>query len=341
MTGASGRAKSGGFLTPESYARGLWRAGRGTTARSPRVARLDAARFGRHNGPRSPAGLIDSAPDVPPLRLSFTPEYETRMTFIRWLGTWAVAAVGRWVYLTGVVYAVVVLAANPRTWHRTVREVLARQVLFTGVEAVRLTAAVAFFVGAAVVVQAQVWLLRLGQAAAVGPLLAAVVVREVGPLLANVIVVVRSGNAIAVELANMKTHGEVRVLDAQGLDPLVYLVVPRAVGLTVSVSCLTVLLSVIALAAGYLLGLGVGARVGTPAVFTGEIVKAIGPWDVATVATKAVVPSLLAGVICCTEGLGVGGAATDIPRAVTRAVQRSFVSLFVTSGLITVATYVY
>ena len=261
------------------------------------------------------------------------------MTYVRWLGNWALTAVRRWVYLTAVVYAVVVLAASPRTWHRTVRDVLARQVLFTGVEAVRFTALIAFFVGIAVVVQAQVWLQRVGQTAFLGPLLAAVVVREVGPLLANVIVVVRSGNAIAVELANMKVHGEVRVLDAQGLDPLVYLVVPRAVGLMVSVACLTVVLVATSLAGGYLLGAVLGANVGTPAVFARGVVDAVGGRDVVSVLVKTLVPSLLAGVICCTEGLSVGTATSDVPRAVTRSVQRSFVSLFVTSGLISVATY--
>jgi ABC-type transporter Mla maintaining outer membrane lipid asymmetry permease subunit MlaE len=74
-------------------------------------------------------------------------------------------------------------------------------------------------------------------------------------------------------------------------------------------------------------------------VFARGVVGAVTGRDVASLAVKAVVPSLLAGVICCTEGLGVGGAAADVPRAVTRAVQRSFVSLFVTSGLISVATY--
>ena len=261
------------------------------------------------------------------------------MTFIHWLGSWALTAVRRWVYLTTVVYSVAVLAASPRTWHRTVRDVLARQVLFTGVEAVRFTALIAFFVGIAVVVQAQVWLQRVGQTAFLGPLLAAVVVREVGPLLANVIVVVRSGNAIAVELANMKVHGEVRVLDAQGLDPLVYLVVPRTVGLMISVACLTVVLVATSLAGGYLLGAVLGANVGTPGVFARGVVDAIGGRDVAGVLVKTLVPSLLAGVICCTEGLGVGAATSDVPRAVTRSVQRSFVSLFVTSALISVATY--
>ena len=261
------------------------------------------------------------------------------MTFVRWLGSWALAAVGRWVYLTSVLYAVVLLAASPRTWNRTVREVLARQILFSGVEAVRFTAMIAFFVGIAVVVQAQLWLQRIGQSALLGPLLVAVIVREVGPLLANVIVVVRSGNAIAVELANMTNHGEVRVLDAQGLDPLVYLVVPRAVGLMISVACLTVVLVTASLAGGYLLGIALGVNVGTPSAFARGVVDAIGSRDVASLVVKTLVPSLLAAVICCTEGLGVGRATSDVPRAVTRSVQRSFVSLFVTSGLISVVTY--
>ena len=262
------------------------------------------------------------------------------MRFLGWIGSSAIDIVRRWIYLASVIYSVLMLVGQPTTWRRTVREVLARQILFTGVEAVRFTAAIAFFVGIAVVVQAQLWLQKIGQVTAVGPLLVAVIVREVGPLLANVIVLVRSGNAITVELANMRQTGELRVLDAQGVDPLLYLVVPRVIGVMLSVFCLSVILITTSLVTGYIIALTLNLKVGTPAFFLRGILGAITAADVPSVAARSLLPGMIAACICCTEGLSVGGAQTDVPRAVTRAVQRSFVSLFVTSVLISVVTYV-
>ena len=48
------------------------------------------------------------------------------------------------------------------------------------------------------------------------PVLVAVVIRELGPLAANLIVIGRSGNAIAAELGGMKSNGEVT---CQGKGP--------------------------------------------------------------------------------------------------------------------------
>ncbi len=262
------------------------------------------------------------------------------MRFLAWIGSSAIDTVRRWIYLASVIYSVLMLVGRPTTWRRTVREVLARQILFTGVEAARFTAAIAFFVGIAVVVQAQLWLQKIGQGTAVGPLLVAVIVREVGPLLANVIILVRSGNAITVELATMRHSGELRVLDAQGLDPMLYLVVPRVVGVMLSVFCLSVILIATSLASGYVVGLALDLKVGTPAYFLNSILSAITANDVPSVAARSLLPGMIAATICCTEGLSVTGAQTEIPRAVSRAVQRSFVSMFITSVLVSVVSYV-
>src|SRR3712207_9576670 len=65
-----------------------------------------------------------------------------------------------------------------RSWRRTVRDVLARQVLYSGVEATPFTVVVAFLVGVSIVVQVQLWVRKVGQSQLIGPLLVAVVIRE-------------------------------------------------------------------------------------------------------------------------------------------------------------------
>ena len=151
-----------------------------------------------------------------------------------------------------VVATVLMAMVRPDTWRRTVRLALARQIFQCGVEAVGFTSVMAAIVGVLVVVQVQLWLVRVGQTALLGPVLVTVVIRELGPLLANLVVLARSGTAMAAELGNMRIAGEVRVLDSQGLDPLLFLVLPRALGFTISVFCLAIIFILFALASGYL-----------------------------------------------------------------------------------------
>lgn len=260
-------------------------------------------------------------------------------TFLALVGSWAIDRLARILYVVAVTWTVLKLTVRPRTWRRTVREVLARQILITGVEATGFTSRVAFLVGVLVVVQAQLWLRKVGQTKLLGPLLVAVIIRELGPLLANIIVIGRSGNAMAADLGHMKYSGEVRVLDAQGLDPLIYLVVPRVLAMMVSVLCLTVIFIFVALFSGYVFGYLVGAKTGGSSGYLNSITGAVGPLDVFNVVSKSLIPSLLAGVICCTEGLSVEGTISEIPAAISRAVQRSVVTLFFVSAVISTLTY--
>src|SRR5262249_36849962 len=89
------------------------------------------------------------------------------------------------VYLAGLTYAVLLAMLRPSTWRGPVREVLVRQVYFTGVQALGSVAWVAILVGLGVVLQTRLWLSQFGQTALLGPVLVVVVVRELSPLLVN------------------------------------------------------------------------------------------------------------------------------------------------------------
>lgn len=234
---------------------------------------------------------------------------------------------------------IAVLALRPSAWSRPVRNVLARQILFTGVDAMSFVTLVALLVGLTVVLQAQVWLSNMGQSAVVGPLLVAIVIREVGPLLVNFILIGRSGTAIAAELASMRVAGELRVLEAQGIDPLHYLLLPRGLGVALSSFCLAILFVAGALVSGYVSGLLLGLEVGPPDLFFLGVMRAIAPADVVNLAAKTLLSGLLTGIICSVEGLGVKGALTEVPQAATRGVVRAVAAMFLTSILISLLTY--
>jgi len=140
-------------------------------------------------------------------------------------------------------------------------------------------------------------------------------------------------------LGNMNVHGEVRVLDAQGLDPFTYLVIPRVLGVALSVFCLTIVFVVVSFISGYLSGLLLGAGSGRPGVFFSSVIGAISPSDVFNLLAKTWIPGLLTGAICCVEGLSISAAMTEVPQAATRAVVHSITALFITSALVSLLTY--
>ena len=261
------------------------------------------------------------------------------MKWMAFLGRQTIVRLGAVAYLVAVAWTVLTAAVRPRHWPRPVRNVLARQILFTGFEATRFVSLIALLVGLSVVLQAQVFLRKFGQSGLLGPILIMVLIREVGPLLTNFVVIGRSGTAMATELASMKVNGEVKLLDAQGLDPFLYLVMPRVLGAAISIFCLTIIFVAVSFLSGFASGLLMGAQTGGPDVFVRSVFGAVTKADILNLLIKSFVPGLLTGVICCTEGLSVRGAVTEIPQAASRALVRSTMALFITSALVSLVTY--
>ena len=242
-------------------------------------------------------------------------------------------------HAAAVIGTVLCLSVQPRYWARTVRNLFARQVLAIGVEPIGFVCSVAVVIGISVVVQLAFWTGEAGQSELLGPLLVAVVARELGPILTNIVVIVRSSSAMATELGVLKTSGEVRALEARGNDPFLHLVMPRVLGVAVSTFCLTIFFILVALASGYLFGawLGTGSR--NVWFFTNSVLRALHPQDIAAIGAKSILPALFTSASCCIGGLGVGRSVADIPHATQRALTRSIAGLFVISAVVSLLTY--
>jgi len=249
----------------------------------------------------------------------------------------------RWAVIrevASVMFGSLILVFRARSWPRTVRGQIGKQIMFTGYDALGLVTLIALLTGVSVVAQAQLWLTRFGQSDMLGPLLIAVIVREAGPLLVNFLVIGRSGTAIVTELATMRVHGQVHVMDAQGLDPMIFLVMPRVAGVAISILCLTIFFVWISLASGFVAGYFLETGAHDPAAFIQSVLKPIRIIDIINLLAKTLLPGMLTAVICCMEGLKISGIATEVPQAATRAVVRSISGLLLISALVSILTYV-
>ncbi|MCB1068871.1 MAG: ABC transporter permease [Verrucomicrobia bacterium] len=260
------------------------------------------------------------------------------MSWVGLIGKKTRGRIASTLFLFGALASVAAHSVRPSYWNRTVRNVLARQILFTGVDATRLISLLAILIGASVVVQVQLWLTTFGQSALLGPVLVAVLVREAGPLLVNIAIIGRSGTAIATEIANMRVHGEIDLLHGQGIDPFLYLIVPRVLAAAVSIFCLTILFLVVSLLTGFAVGMLTETASGGLWEFIRSVMRALRPGDVVSLFLKTLIPGASMAILCSLEGMLVKGSYTEVPQAAARAVVKSTVALFLISLLVSVLT---
>src|SRR5581483_2426564 len=95
-------------------------------------------------------------------------------------------------------------------------------------------------------------LTSLGANQYLGTVMVYVVVRELGPFVTAMLVLARPGTANVIELGTARALGEVEALEALGIDPVHYLVMPRVIGMAAGVLSLTVYFIICALVCGYL-----------------------------------------------------------------------------------------
>ena len=214
---------------------------------------------------------------------------------------------------------------------RPVLDVYLRQVYFTGLEAFRIILITALIIGTVVITQI-VSIAGAGSESLTGKVIVWIVVRELGPLLTAIIVVARSGTAIAAELSQMKIGGEIDYLESMGIPAANYLIMPRIFGVATAVLVLTVYFEIAAVLGGFLvasLGWHVPWDQYAHGVFSVLTLSAL-----AASLAKSALFGLAIAAVCCRKGLSVGKSVTQIPQAATRGVMQSLFLLVIIDGVL-------
>ena len=208
--------------------------------------------------------------------------------------------------------------------------VLINQIRFTALQAIGLVTFLAAILAFLVISQSIRQLGRFGAVDNLGTIMVVAVIRELGPLLTALIVVSRSGTAIAAEMATNKVMGEISALEAMGIDPYIYLVLPRVLGAIVSVACLMVLFDVVALLSGFL---GASTTGMSPEGYREIVLATLSAKDVWITVAKGITFGAAVALFCSYHGLAVTAGPTEIPQAVTRGVVGTIVCIFIMSAL--------
>jgi len=215
--------------------------------------------------------------------------------------------------------------------------VLVMQILFTGVEALGITAAMALSIGAAINIIGSSLLSEFGQGKLMYTVLIVVIAKELGPLLTAFIVIARSGTAIATELGGMAVSHELEAYVAVGINPISYLAAPRFLGVVSSLVILYLYFNIFGL-----LGSFVVVQLLRPISFSEysrNLIAALAPGDLFSGLLKSLVFGIIISVVSLYRGFDVERSSTEVPVAGIKAVGSSFMLCIFADVIMTAVQY--
>lgn len=192
------------------------------------------------------------------------------------------------------------------------------------------------FTGAVFAAQTFFQFNRLGMGSAVGAVVSVAIMRELGPVLTGLMVTGRVGASMSAEIGTMKVTEQIDALRALAVHPIDYLVVPRTLGMMVSMPLLVAEAVGIGILASYLVGvylLGI-----SDTYYVANMVRWTTSRDIVMALTKAFSFAMLIVFISCHKGLTTREGAVGVGRATTEAVVNGSLAVlifnfFLTMGL--------
>jgi len=215
--------------------------------------------------------------------------------------------------------------------------VLVMQILFTGIEALGITAAMALAIGAAINLIGSSLLSEFGQGKLMYTILIVVIARELGPLLTAFIVIARSGTAIATELGGMAVGHEIEAYVAVGVNPISYLAAPRFLGVVVSMVVLDVYFNIFGLMGSFVV-VQFLRPIGFDEYFR-SLFAALTPGDLLSGFAKSLVFGVIVSVVSLYRGFSVEASVTEVPVAGIKAVGSSFMLCIFADVVMTAIQY--
>ncbi|MGV3773308.1 MAG: MlaE family ABC transporter permease [Verrucomicrobiales bacterium] len=215
---------------------------------------------------------------------------------------------------------------------KVIRPLIVSQIFRAGIKLLPMVGFLAFALGIVVIGQTVSLLNRLAAQDYLGIVMVVVIVRELGPLVTALLVLARVGTSIVIELSTNRATGEVEALEALGIDPIHYLVVPRVIGLAVSVFSLTVYLIILALIGGYLFAFLQDVPL-KPGEYIHQLASSLRWTDFILLGFKTVIFGTIIAIVTCFQGLAKPVKLEDVSNVTSSAVVESVIACVVIDAL--------
>lgn len=254
--------------------------------------------------------------------------------YLNWIGR-IILALLRTIHGLGAFALITVGVTVTKFWKAAdlIHPMISRQISRAGVSLLPMVSFVAFVLGFVVIGQTVSMLNRYAASAQewAGVVMVTVIVRELGPLVTALLVLARVGTVIVIELSTNRATGEVEALEALGIDPIHFLVMPRVLGLAASIFSLTVYMILVALASGYLFAFIQDVPL-SPSQYLNQLASSLRWQDFVLLALKTLSFGSVIAVVTCFHGLARPVRLDEVSQVTSRAVVSSIFACVLLDG---------
>ncbi len=201
------------------------------------------------------------------------------------------------------------IVKRPTHGRKLIYRIVIEQVYFTAVQALPIVIPLAIIMGGLMTIQAA----KLTSQYDLGKYVVAFLIREMGPVATALIVLVRSGIAMTIEVSYGQILNETEALEMQGIDPLDVVAYPRLLGITSAMLSLFVVFDITAVLGGSFTAWLVTDAPISP--FLRQVANAIHPADIWVGILKALFFGIIMTVTSQYRAFTIQKQMTAIPRA--------------------------
>ena len=204
------------------------------------------------------------------------------------------------------------------------------QMEVVGLDAMPIVGLLSFLIGVVMAYQGADQLRRFGAEIYTVNLLGVSILRELGVLLSAIIIAGRSGSAFTAQIGTMQVNEEIDALRTLGLDPIEVLVLPRLLGLGLTLPLIVFFADFMGILGGGLMS-WVVLDINIPSFLT-QLQSAVSPTTLWVGVVKAPFFAAIIALVGCYEGLNVTRSAESVGRLTTQSVVESIFFVIVTDA---------
>lgn len=212
-------------------------------------------------------------------------------------------------------------------WRNTIE-----QMSVVGCDSLYITLSLSTIAGMIISLQVAYEMAQQGAGAYVGMLVALTIVRELGPVMAAFSVTSLVGSAMAAEIATMKVTEQIDAMKVLGVNPIVYIIVPRVIAGFLMVPLLVIFANILAILGGMLVS-NITADINM-LNYLDSVWQGLKAKDVMVSLLKGAVFGVLITIICSSVGYATKGGAREVGIATTTGVVWSFLAMVIFDYLI-------
>ena len=205
-----------------------------------------------------------------------------------------------------------------------------------GVNALPIVALISFILGLVMAFQSAVPMKTFGAEIYVANLIGIAMVRELGPVMTAIVMAGRSASAFAAEIGTMKINEEIDALTVMGMDPMVFLILPRVIAATLVAPLLAIFANLMGIMGGALVLLSFDHPL---TAYYHQITEFVSWGDVVGGLVKSLVFGFLVAFTGCLRGFGTERGPSAVGDATTRAVVSSIILIAVFDGIFSILYY--